>query len=146
MQIKIRKAMNSDCQFFYDLRSDSLDKKFFFDKKKITFNKHKKWFKSSLNEKNKILLVAYFNKFSPIAIVRYDLNKSSGFVSIIVERKFRGKGYGTKILKSSEKFLKTGTLIFSEVKKNNRKSIQVFKKNKYFTTSIKGHITLAKLI
>ncbi len=39
MQIKIRKAMNSDCQFFYDLRSDSLDKKSVFDKKKYTFEK-----------------------------------------------------------------------------------------------------------
>ena len=146
MSLQLRRACISDSPLFFNLRNDFYTRKSSFQKKKIKFNDHTKWFKKNVKKKNKILLVAYFNKFSPIATVRYDLNKSSGFVSIIVEKKFRGKGYGAKILKSSEKFLKTGTLIFSEVKKNNQNSIKVFKKNNYFITSIENYVTLAKLI
>ena len=143
MQIKIRKALTSDYQFFYKLRNNPTDKKYFFNQKQINLNKHKKWFNNNLNKKNKILLIAYLNRFIPVATVRYDLNNSTGYVSIILQKKFRGKGYGAKVLKLSEKFLKKGAFIISKVKKNNQNSIRVFEKNKYFITSVKSHITLA---
>ncbi len=117
MLVRIRKALISDSDFFYNLKNNPLNRKFSFNNEKIKPQSHKKWFKNNLKKRNKILLVAYLNRAHPIATIRYDVQKSLALVSIIIEKKFRGKGYGVKILKKSEKFLKKGMVIISKVKK-----------------------------
>lgn len=91
-------------------------------------------------------MVSFIKKNLFIGTIRYDLDCFKAFVSIVVDKKFRGKGYGARMLKMSEKFLKNGTLIISKIKKNNKISLKTFKKNKFFITGVKSHITLMKLI
>ena len=52
-------------------------------------------------------------------------------ISIAISKEFRKFGYGSDILRKSEKFLKKKTIIISKIKKNNKASIKIFKKNNY---------------
>ena len=146
MILRVKKASISDSSFFFNLRNDSQVRKAAFKKKKIKFHEHTRWFKNNLKKKEKIYLIAYTKKSNAIGSVRYDIDNFKAFVSIAIDKKFRGKGYGARMLKMSEKFLKNGTLTISKIKKNNKISLKTFKKNKFFITGVKSHITLMKLI
>lgn len=146
MSLQVRRACISDSPFFFNLRNDFYTRKSSFQKKKIKFNDHTKWFKKNVKKKNKIFLVSFIKKNLFIGTIRYDLDCFKALVSIVVDRKFRGKGYGAKMLKTSEKFLKKGTLIISNVKKTNLVSVKLFEKNKYYIINIKKNITFAKLV
>ena len=145
MFLRVRKASLSDSNFFFNLRNDPKVRKLSLKKNEINLNEHVRWFKNNLKKKHKILLVAYKKNYL-IGIVRYDINNLKALVSIAVDKKFRDKGFGARMLKMSEKFLKNKTLIISNVKKNNKSSLKIFKKNKFFITDVKKHITLMKLI
>ena len=107
---------------------------------------HIKWFQKNIRKRDKIFLVSYIQKNHLVGTIRYDLDCLRALVSIAIDTKFRAKGYGAKMLRMSEKFLKKGTLIISKVKKTNLVSIKLFEKNKYFIISVQKNITFAKLI
>ncbi len=52
-------------------------------------------------------------------------------MSINIQKKFRNLGYGTKILKKTEKLIKKNVVLVAFVKKNNTSSEKIFIKNKY---------------
>jgi spore coat polysaccharide biosynthesis protein SpsF len=131
MRVKIRKAFIADDNFFFTLRNETTVRKSFFQQKKIKFFDHLKWYKKKLKEKKIIFLVAFINKTEKIGIVRYETKKMFTNISIAISKEFRKFGYGSDILRKSEKFLKKKTIIISKIKKNNKASIKIFKKNNY---------------
>ena len=58
--------------------------------------------------------MALTNKSEKIGTVRYETEKIFTNISISISKKFRNLGYGSKIIKSSEKFLKKNLLLFQE--------------------------------
>ena len=127
MNISLHKANLRDLTFFFELKTEKISKRNSLNTKKINLHVHKNWFLKNLVSKKKILLVATE-------------------VSIIIEPSFRGQGLGAKILKKSENFLKKGTIIISKVKKNNKNSLIVFKKNAYKILYLKNKVyTLYKV-
>lgn len=146
MNISLHKANLRDLTFFFELKTEKISKRNSLNTKKINLHVHKNWFLKNLVSKKKILLVAKKNKKNKIGIVRYDKNEDFTEVSIIIEPSFRGQGLGAKILKKSENFLKKGTIIISKVKKNNKNSLIVFKKNAYKILYLKNKVyTLYKV-
>ena len=146
MSLRLKRASTSDSLFFFNLRNDFHTRKSSFQKNKIKLSDHNKWFQKNFKKRNKIFLVSFIQKNHFVGTIRYDLDCLKALVSIVIDKKFRGKGYGAKMLKMSEKFLKKGTLIVSKVKKTNLVSIKLFEKNKYYIINIKKDITFAKLI
>tara|TARA_B100000795_G_scaffold267047_1_gene251194 strand:+ start:937 stop:1377 length:441 start_codon:yes stop_codon:yes gene_type:complete len=145
MSISLHKANLRDLAFFFELKTEKNSKKNSLNTKKISLHTHMNWFFKNLSNKKNILLVAKTNK-KKIGIVRYDKNEDFTGVSIIVDPTFRGQGLGAKILKKSEKFLKKGTIIISKVKKNNKTSLIMFKKNAYKALCLKHKVyTLYKV-
>jgi len=67
------------------------------------------------------------------------------YVSIYISKKLRNLGYGSKILKMSEKFLKKKIIIISRIKKNNIKSIKIFKNNNYKLINNDDYTALIKV-
>lgn len=146
MRIKLRKASIEDANFCYELRNEISSRKNSFDKKKIRLNDHLGWFNSKLKDKNIIFLIGYINKITSIGIVRYEIKNKVAEVSINVHKKFRNLGYALKILKKSEKYLKKKTVIISKIKKFNKKSLKIFKKNNYKMINQDQILILIKVI
>jgi UDP-2,4-diacetamido-2,4,6-trideoxy-beta-L-altropyranose hydrolase len=146
MKIKIRKASIKDAIFFYELRNEKSARKNFFNKKNIKYNDHLKWYKNKLKKKNVIFLVALTNNSEKIGTVRYETEKIFTNISINISKKFRNLGYGSKIIKNSEKFLKQKIIIISRIKSNNKASIKIFKKNNYKVVKNNNDLMLMKFI
>ena len=146
MKIKIRKASIKDAIFFYELRNEKSARNNFFNKKNIKYNDHLKWYKKKIKKKNAIFLVAYTNNSKKIGTVRYETKKIFTNVSISISKKFRNLGYGSKIIKNSEKFLKKKLIIFAIIKKNNKASIKIFTKNNYKVIKNNNDFILMKII
>jgi RimJ/RimL family protein N-acetyltransferase len=146
MKIKIRKASVKDAVFFYELRNEKLTRKNSFNKKKIKIKDHLKWYKKKLIKKNVIFLVAETINSEKIGTVRYEIGKIFTNISINISKKFRNLGYGSKIIKKSEKFLKRKLIIISRIKNNNKASIKIFKKNNYKVIKNNNDLMLMKII
>jgi spore coat polysaccharide biosynthesis protein SpsF len=146
MKIKIKKASIKDAVFFYELRNEKSARENFFNKKNIKYNDHLKWYKKKLKKKNAIFLVAITNNSEKIGIVRYETEKIFTNISINISKKFRNLGYGSKIIKKSEKFLKKKLIIISRIKSNNKASIKIFKKNNYKVIKNNNDFLLMKII
>ena len=146
MKIKIKKASIKDASFFYELRNEKAVRKNFFNTKNIKYNDHLRWYKKKIKKKNVIFLVASINNSQKIGTVRYEMEKIFTNISINILKKFRNQGFGSKILKKSEKFLKKKIVIFSKIKKKNKASIKIFKKNNYKIIKNNNDLTLIKII
>jgi histone acetyltransferase (RNA polymerase elongator complex component) len=106
MNIQIKRATQKDASFFYEIRYEKTAKKNFFATKNIYYNDHLKWYKKKLKQKNVIFLIALLNNSTRVAVIRYEIEGIIANISINVSKDFRKRGYGSKILKKSEKFLK----------------------------------------
>lgn len=146
MKIQIKKASLKDASFFYELRNEKKARKNFFITKKINYNDHLKWYKNKLRQKNIIFLIALIGNSKKIGIVRYDVGVIFANISINISRDFRSLGYGSRILKKSEKFLKRKLIIISRIKKDNKASIKIFKNNNYRVIKNHNDLMLIKII
>jgi len=135
----MRKANSNDLTFFFELKTEKQSRINSLENKKITPSAHKNWFLQKIKNKKNILLVAIKNN-NKIGIIRYDISEYFAEVSITIDLNFRGQGHGAKILKKSESFLKKGTIIISKVKKTNKISLVIFKKNAYKVLSLKNKV------
>ena len=146
MKIEIRKATVKDAVFFYELRNEKSARKNFFNTKNIKYNDHLKWYEKKIKKKNAIFLVALSNNSEKIGTVRYETNKIFTDISINISKKFRNLGFGSKIIKESEKFLKKKTIIISRIRSNNKSSIKIFKRNNYNVIKNNKNLILIKII
>ena len=146
MKIKIKKASLNDASFFYELRNEKSARKNFFNTKNIKFTNHLRWYQKKLKKKNIIFLVALINNSQKIGTVRYEANKIFTNISIIISKKFRNLGFGSKVIKESEKFLKKKAIIISTIKDNNKESIKIFERNNYKVIKNNKNLILIKII
>lgn len=137
--IKIRKGNLKDIPRIaellheYDIYENKLDKRHQIDKIKDIISFNKKVMKSP----NVIYFVLEINgKVEGIISADWrktPYGKQGVFHNIIVSEKFRNKGYGTKLLLETEKYLKSKECEFikSFVFINNKKSAKLYKKLGY---------------
>ena len=131
MKLNIRKASLKDSNLVYLLNNENLSRKNSLNSKKIKKKEHKIWFKKKINSKKNIFFIIESKKLENIGIVRYELENIFGYVSVNVSKNFRNLGYGTKILKETEKLLKKKIILIAYIKKKNVSSKKIFLKNKY---------------
>ena len=71
MKIKIRNIIKKDIKKIFNLRNDSLARKFSKNPQKILYQDHKKWFEKTIKIKKDYFYVALLNK-KIIGYIRYD--------------------------------------------------------------------------
>tara|TARA_Y100000590_G_C15747383_1_gene1022679 strand:+ start:3054 stop:3680 length:627 start_codon:yes stop_codon:yes gene_type:complete len=126
--IKIKPTKIKDCRFYYNLRFNKKYAKFFFNKKKILFKEHEKWFAKNYKKNN--YYTCYKDKIR-IGYIRSDKIGLTCEISLAFHNKYQGKNYATTCYMQFEKKLKNNTILTSKVKKNNKKSIDFFIKNNF---------------
>jgi UDP-2,4-diacetamido-2,4,6-trideoxy-beta-L-altropyranose hydrolase len=145
MNFTIRKAKPKDSLFLFYLKNEEKSMLNSFNQNPIHLKDHNLWLKKIIKNKNKNLLIAEKNN-EKIGMIRYDLEDIFTYVSINIEKKFRGLGYGAAILKKSENIFKKNAILIAKVKKINIKSINIFKKNGYQVANNKNPIILIKIL
>ena len=126
--IIIKKTVKEDSKLFYQLRNDKLNRRFFFNSKKIEFDEHKKWFEN--NYSKNYYFTCFYNK-KKIGYIRGDSLNDTISISITIDKKFRKKNIATKCFELFEKKIKVNSILFAKVLNKNTNSSQFFEKNKF---------------
>lgn len=133
----IKTAQIEDMKDVFDLANDDLVRQNSFIQDKITWEGHQAWYKNKINDENCSFYLMKDTTNKLIAQVRFDKdkgNQNEGEVSISVSPKFRGKGYGVKVLKAcSDKIISEQKIksIIAYVKPANIASRKIFEKSGY---------------
>ena len=116
------KANLDHAKLIFNLRFEKLSKKNSISQKKIPYIDHLRWFRKIIKQKKEKIFIFEKNK----GYLRVNCFKNKNFLSWSVNKSFRQKGYGYKMLST---FLKeTRTLYYAQIKKNNIGSIKLVKK------------------
>ena len=146
MKIKIRNIIKKDIKKIFNLRNDSLTRKFSKNPKKILYQDHKKWFAKTIKIKKNYFYVALLNK-KIIGYIRYDKLGFFYKISISLDKTKREKGFSNLIIDLLEKKINKNIVTIAEVKKTNKSAINMFIKSKYKKiSSDKNFISFCKII
>ena len=127
--MKIREANDSDTKLIFNWSNDPFVRAQSFYSNAIEFENHKKWFKEKLQNDNSFLLINKFGE-NNIGLVRFELENDKCTVGILIDEKFRGKGFSSLMLINSSTyyFNRFLTPIFAHIKESNTASIRSFEK------------------
>ena len=129
-KIDIRAADKRDCEDVFAWRSDIVSRTMFFNSNIPSYEEHVQWFNSSLNNTDRKLYIGQIGS-TKIGVCRFDHDTNSDVVevSINMNPKCRGRGYGQRLLASSiqtfQKVYKSEFL--AKIKPENLASLKIFK-------------------
>ncbi len=140
MQTKLRKIKKEDCIDLYRWRNDVDTRRSCFNSKLVSYKSHLKWFRDSLNNRQRYLYIVEDSEKGKIGVLRVDkLSPHIAEISINLAPHMRRKGYGARLLRQMcSKFnrSKQKILFLARIKKENLASLGVFKRagfNEVFT-------------
>jgi len=124
----LRNAREDDCRLIWEWRNDPASLAVSFSSEPIPWEQHMKWFKTY--DPNRKMYVAENIDGVPIGQIRFDFKGNEAVASITIDEKFRGKGYGSRLIRFASKrtFTFSGIdLIHAYVKQSNEASVRSFK-------------------
>ena len=127
--INLRPVAAKDCRLIWKWANNPEARAASFNSEIIKYNDHLKWFKSKINDKNCYFYIAENRNKEAVGQVRYDVEGIKATISINLDRKFRGQGYGSLLLRLSSKKifnLLEVTVIDAYIKKKNVASFKAF--------------------
>ena len=134
-------ANKSHIKDIWFLRNDPLTRKASINSEEITWEEHNNWLKKNLNNKDMTIYIAELNNII-IGYIRFEKKFSETdtcSISISVDSKYHGLGYGSLLLRNGIiKFMrKTKNInkLIAVVKKNNLKSNKLFMKGNFIKES-----------
>lgn len=134
MNIELRKANLNDCNLLYQWVNDEEVRNNSFNSNEINYEEHRKWFKTKLDAQSTQIFILEKEK-QKIGQIRIDINKTKAVIDYSIDRNYRGKKYGYKILNMLEReimanwsYIKT---LEGRVKINNIPSQKCFERNTY---------------
>jgi UDP-2,4-diacetamido-2,4,6-trideoxy-beta-L-altropyranose hydrolase len=143
--INLRQVCEKDWRLLWEWANEKDVRSVSFTSGIIPREKHVQWLKSKLNNPNCIFYIVSNGKGEPIGQVRYDLDGEEAVISISIDLRFRGQGYGRlAILLSSQKIFDTSDarIIHAYAKQSNELSVRAFLKAGFKNTGtrmIRGH-------
>ncbi|MGF1587435.1 MAG: GNAT family N-acetyltransferase [Bacteroidales bacterium] len=127
----IRKANLLDAKLTYQWANDPKVRNYSFNKQKIDWSSHLKWFKEKLLM-NECLYYILFNETHIIGSIRFDIEGETAKISYLIDSYFQGKGWGIQLLKMGIDMAKKETNLINRfeglVMNNNIASIKIFEK------------------
>ncbi|WP_051233626.1 GNAT family N-acetyltransferase [Butyrivibrio sp. NC3005] len=131
MSMNLKKATINDARDILDWRNDKDTRENSFSNEIIDYESHIKWFEKKLSDNNCRMFILIDNN-EKIGQIRVDINNKIGEISYMISPKYRGKGYGSKIVDLIEKELIGEVKVLTAlVKSTNKSSQKIFLKNEY---------------
>jgi RimJ/RimL family protein N-acetyltransferase len=105
--LKFRQARESDVQIYFDWANDETVRQNSINPAKIGFDEHVKWFMVKLHDPQTIMLV-FVSENQEIGQIRIEIDhvKCEAIINYSIDKRYRGKGFGTKILTESQSYYK----------------------------------------
>jgi RimJ/RimL family protein N-acetyltransferase len=129
--LKLRQISEEDCKLIWTWANDPEVRAVSFSSEAIPYEDHVTWFESKLNDPSCYFYIAEDTNHEPVGQVRYDREGTEATISISLDKKFRGKGYGPSLLRlASQRFFEVcdAEVIHAYIKEGNEASIGAFKK------------------
>lgn len=133
----LRQIKKEDIYFFYELANDPEVRKNSFSVRPILWEEHEKWFYKKLQAGGVYL---YLIDETPVGQIRFDIEEKTARISYTVAAAYRGKGYGSKMLRLAEQRFQEDypqiTQLTAQVKVENEASQKIFIKNGFMPVYI----------
>lgn len=132
--IWVRPACAADCRLVWEWANDPGVRAVSFNTEAISWERHQEWFAAKLNDPACVLFIGLSGPGVPIGQVRYDINDKVAVLSVSVDSRVRGAGYGPALLrKSSESLFQRGNVekIHAYIRHGNDASYKALAKAGY---------------
>jgi RimJ/RimL family protein N-acetyltransferase len=145
VDVRLRPARAEDCRLVWEWANEPGVRAVSFTTEAISWERHQEWFAGKLNDPNCAFFIALNGVGLPIGQVRADLDGKVAIISISVDHRFRGAGYGAKLIrKGSEILFERGNVdrIHALIRHGNEVSQKAFEKagyQKVEETIVRGH-------
>ncbi|HQQ01040.1 MAG TPA: bifunctional UDP-2,4-diacetamido-2,4,6-trideoxy-beta-L-altropyranose hydrolase/GNAT family N-acetyltransferase, partial [bacterium] len=133
-RIRLRRASNDDNKILWEWANDPQVRSVSFTSDLIPWESHVRWFDSKMTDSSCIIYIAVDSEDVPIGQIRYDLEGNESVVSISIDSRHRGKGYGRDMLELSARRIfqeRDIERIHAYIKTDNEASNRVFAKSGY---------------
>ena len=141
--MKIRSVNKKDSNEIFEWRNNINSIEMSFNNRKISLNEHNQWFKDSINDLNRELLIGE-KKGVKLGLCRFDYNKELNLakVSINMNPEYRGQGFGKELLKNAIKYYlnKKNCIIKAQIKLKNIISKKLFISVGFYITDVKNEV------
>ena len=130
--IWMRRAEDEDSKMILKWANDDETRKMSYTTAKITWKTHAAWFDAKLRDPSCLLLIGMDRFDSPVGSARIESKGQCGTLSVIIDSKYRGKGYGPQMIAMA---CRMGANILglknldAFVKKINKPSLRAFEKS-----------------
>ena len=129
-EFSIRLAQKSDIENVYKLSNDDLVRANSINSGKILWEDHVKWFNNRIKNKEEPFYIAETAEGNFVAQIRFNKEDDGFVISVSIDKSFRGKGFGGKIIEEATKTLNIYPII-AYVKPDNIPSQKSFIKAGY---------------
>jgi len=129
--LKLRQVSAEDCRIVWEWANDPEVRAVSFSPEAIPYKDHLAWFQSKLHDPGCCCYIDENRAHEPVGEVRYEREGAGAIISISLDRKFRGKGYGSSLIRlASLEFFEVSDVevIHAYIKEGNEAAIGAFKK------------------
>jgi len=129
--ISIREADVGDSRILWEWANEPAVRAISFSSDPIPWKEHEQWMAQRLSDHACRLYIGINRAGEPIGQVRFQIHDKSAKISVSLDSRFRGKGYGVVLIRKAiqELSLTTGVgVIEAFVKPSNDLSLRVFRK------------------
>jgi UDP-2,4-diacetamido-2,4,6-trideoxy-beta-L-altropyranose hydrolase len=126
--LEFRRTIDSDCEVFWEWANDPEVRAASFNGKVISWEDHTRWFRAKLGDPQALFYTASKDG-QPVGEVRYQVNGKRAVLSISLDPRFRGRGWGQRILAlGTERAFQDTEVEFIDayVKPSNQASLKLF--------------------
>lgn len=136
--MKIRPADLSDLDDIFEWRNNTLTRSMFLASDTVTLNEHIEWYQVSLKNPYRKIYIGLIGELK-VGVVRFDFDVDTDCseVSINLNPKFRGNGYGFALLSESISLYdeSNDTPLIATIKRWNSASLKIFNKCEFYIKS-----------
>jgi RimJ/RimL family protein N-acetyltransferase len=132
--LRLRRVREEDCGLLWEWINEPEVRSMSFSSQHIPWEDHVAWFISRIDSSDHILMIALNQIDEPVGLVRFDLEDDEATISIVIDPRFRGQGYGSMLIKMGSRWLLRGKrtrLIHAYIKPQNLKSSSAFERAGY---------------
>ena len=90
MKFSFRKANKNDEKLLYIWRNEKKTRQWSFNKKPISLNEHKKFFKDNISNKKSYMWIFLLDS-KPCGLIRINIKGKKAILSYLISKKYRGK-------------------------------------------------------
>jgi UDP-2,4-diacetamido-2,4,6-trideoxy-beta-L-altropyranose hydrolase len=121
----------SNCRLIWEWANDPDARAASFSSQPIPWEEHVRWFQAKLEDPQCLFYLASNERGEPIGQIRHEMHGSESLISISLDAKLRGHGYGTEMIRlSCSKIFELTEIrsISAFIKPDNNASVQAFLK------------------